>query len=687
MRDSGDPLNGKVIDFQVLVRAVGARPGTAKGSSQPLERTAFLMIAERLRSDPRYREIIHDQDAGIAKLLRDLQWNLIEHLDPNHVLKSCFNRHFHDCNAVAVINPSTRREVYALSSIEAKLLKHLRWFMKTTFEDPAESERSWMDPLEHLTREESKWPLKTVPQAVAQLERLLRLMWQELPTVLDEIFNANSNESLCADKARFAPKMICFGGSFAPRASLVVVKRNLGPRWFITTRDQLGFAPPAAVVDRVLEAHARSLAWEQEISHLPGAAAKRTQGRQAKRARREAETAAGPSGGHVPPLRTGAVNPGTPASLGAALALVQRGLAGPVDPPMTPSAAMLLDTWQRVDAVSDQLNFGGLNAGVRSIPPIHCHFIAIGHAILPIIAVRNAFRAARGTPIARLFRQLADDRRRAAISLVRWEQEITEVTLWEQSFIEVLGTGEERPWFSDIRDARETFERLLTAAILFGHPAIAQLFEVRCECFRVPVAAGCRAPPERVYTDTNPHVTGVPSCRLRHPEDVSGWPAFNLDHAFCPACECVHGWQKTFVLGLAPAVWVFDVAGRFGYECCVPLTFQMTQAATDGGPSLRYRYELPSFVRSLPDQLQFVAVVRTGQTPLDARLYDDRVVDVPVLWPASQRRVWCAMRCEWRSAGESGHYWTRSEAKSACRMRSSWAEGRARPQGLSRLGC
>jgi hypothetical protein len=81
-------LAHKVVDFEFFLPTPGGVGGAIRVASQAMEGVIFRALAERWCHTGCVATLAHDQDAGISKTVRDLQWDIIEMLYRNHVAKS-----------------------------------------------------------------------------------------------------------------------------------------------------------------------------------------------------------------------------------------------------------------------------------------------------------------------------------------------------------------------------------------------------------------------------------------------------------------------------------------------------------------------------------------------------------------------------------------------------------------------
>jgi hypothetical protein len=83
--DRGKP---RIIDYDTYDWYHG-KPGEEIAiASQAMEGVVFQKLAERWQYDPRLTGLVHDQDAKLACIRKELEWDITELFDKNHVTKS-----------------------------------------------------------------------------------------------------------------------------------------------------------------------------------------------------------------------------------------------------------------------------------------------------------------------------------------------------------------------------------------------------------------------------------------------------------------------------------------------------------------------------------------------------------------------------------------------------------------------
>jgi hypothetical protein len=255
---------------------------------------------------------------------------------------------------------------------------------------------------------------------------------------------------------------------------------------------------------------------------------------------------------------------------------------------------------------------------------------------MPIAIVREACLAAKRSSIAPLFREMAADRKKQAISVVKLEQALVAVA---PEFFVLDGAGPGETWFTEVRDVVETQGRILRAGQEHGASGPASVFDGEIERMRLPAHRKCGAAPElmRAGAWDETFATGLPAAKLRDVEEMDIFPNLRLGTTTCASCGREHGWLNCVVVRQAPRVWAFAIAGEFAAFVHMPIQFQIL-IQPEGvriGDRQIVTYELVSYVRSVilpPAGRHFVAIVRTGDGLTSARLYNDTQV-LPIELP------------------------------------------------------
>jgi hypothetical protein len=137
-----DPQQRKVVDFDVVERTQGSYKGNFEGTSQAMETEVLRMIGERWVGDDKVRYFCHDKDNHAMKVLaNDLNWELEEKLDSNHIIKTWKARF----DELTMIDPERTesskkpRRVNALGELQPHLL---RWFYVVLRTDETEENKA-----------------------------------------------------------------------------------------------------------------------------------------------------------------------------------------------------------------------------------------------------------------------------------------------------------------------------------------------------------------------------------------------------------------------------------------------------------------------------------------------------------------------------------------------------------------
>jgi hypothetical protein len=247
-----DPLQHKVVDFDVVEQSQGQYKGDFEGTAQGMETAILTKMGARWKEDGKVRYFCHDKDNHAMAILRDvLHWNLLEKFDCNHVVKAWY-RHFEKDKKF--IPPSTDptktpRSVNALGDLEWHLL---RWFRVVVKADATLEEKiaMWEGAFDHYVHPENlppkenrfEWKDRDKETHRMQLRIFIRNTTVLIQQVQSEI-STQLNESLHAIKAKMADKNYSWKGSWLARCVVAVLIMNEGHGWKLELLQELGIRP------------------------------------------------------------------------------------------------------------------------------------------------------------------------------------------------------------------------------------------------------------------------------------------------------------------------------------------------------------------------------------------------------------------------------------------------------------
>jgi hypothetical protein len=574
--DSEHPLNGKVVDFEVVERRFGQQKrGNYIGSSQAMETEALRRMVPRWIHNPNVVGFAHDQDAHAMALIRELGWNVKEYRDPNHVFKSNFERIFIKWNVEAA-QPAPKgkgmagRRKFVLTGLKEKLRSHLKHCAYTDFPDEDSRMRCWMGAFDffvHPTGQTGLWALRANETSQEHLRGFLDEMVPYVRAVQTRI-NTQMCESLNSLKGKSANKNISFSASWAARCAAAVLRMNEGWSWIPPLRESVVQAPlaPEAIdwVNREHEERQSRIAQRKTEE----ARAERYQSRAATAQRKKDESARGRQGeGHEPSVDSSWSDPDVKPVHSRYVPVV---VVPPAPEPDGDFPEVAVERGEEVlpgrkrrqpnfDPRSEMVDGGLQNSGVL------CHFNAVVEVIINLPLLRGALMRCGAHPVIDEMRKLVEPRERelSVRPLLRRLYSDAPAALWRDC-----------RWFKEERDPAATMGKLVsTFAALpdwVGLP-VAALFTDQCEIVRV--CGECHAAVGDAPVAVPPPGTLISRHHLdAEPRTPEQWVAGVRTSRAVKCAKCGYAGASSFAFS-APAaqeLLVFDFQGIANTYVAVP---------------------------------------------------------------------------------------------------------------------
>jgi hypothetical protein len=223
-----DTKQKKVVDYEVVTKTKCGTPGDWEGSANGMEIEALRRMLPRWVGNENVCGVVHDNDAKASQLIHDLDWDVEEYFDPNHVCKQ-FERRWNS-------HPHSH-----LRGVHAKLLAWFRYLIHCDC-SVARKQTCWMNSLEHFKGNHAHCPrehpdsasgrLVKTQAAADELEQILQDT-VELPGRALPGLNTQLCESFNSLKAKFATKDTSWRVSWPSRIDCAVLQMNCETDWRI----------------------------------------------------------------------------------------------------------------------------------------------------------------------------------------------------------------------------------------------------------------------------------------------------------------------------------------------------------------------------------------------------------------------------------------------------------------------
>lgn len=233
-----DIKSGRVVDYEVVRRAVGRRPGNYVGSSNGMEVEAMRRMIGRWEGDQKVETVITDQDSKLAKVIRESRWDVRHDVDSNHAKKSL-------ARYVERLAPELRRHLFGLGKRLSDWFNHVI-HQRISREEKVEQ---WENAFQHYRGDHGKcpdpehtgylWRNRDDPEAQETLRGYLAAGSDIIRKVDPLTGSTQLNESFHNVKAKFADKRLDLKGSTEARFALSVISHSGGPRWEEELRQHL----------------------------------------------------------------------------------------------------------------------------------------------------------------------------------------------------------------------------------------------------------------------------------------------------------------------------------------------------------------------------------------------------------------------------------------------------------------
>lgn len=217
-----DTKSRKVVDFEIITKT-GKSRGTFEGASNAMECAGLRELIPRWRDDARVTHYVHDKDGKTRSLIREMNWQVTELIDQNHLMKS-FRRKFQKIKV---------KSECKLFGLQARLERFFQTLVKLD-ETAAVKRDQWMNVPNHLAGDHSKclehgeckiWG----KIAEANNRKVLEEFLEATAPLFEKVNSCHSTqmcESLHAVKAHFANKLINWQSSWGARVAAAILSVN-----------------------------------------------------------------------------------------------------------------------------------------------------------------------------------------------------------------------------------------------------------------------------------------------------------------------------------------------------------------------------------------------------------------------------------------------------------------------------
>jgi DNA-binding transcriptional ArsR family regulator len=232
---------GEILAYTVVSNKIAKELPNFCQIPQNMEVHAMKLLIEELKdSDGKFRSeisgYVHDNDAKTRNLIKRLNWNIVEYLDPGHAMKS-FDR-------VMLQYPM-------LKEIQLSLRKFMGHLLHSNKLNQVERANAWMNAVNHYSGDHSNCPFEHLGREghmqwtridengnrEALISFLNKTKWIAERCVNE--FSTQVNESINRSRIKWARKDVRWGNSYDARMGCAVLDRNY-PFWKLALRERLG---------------------------------------------------------------------------------------------------------------------------------------------------------------------------------------------------------------------------------------------------------------------------------------------------------------------------------------------------------------------------------------------------------------------------------------------------------------
>lgn len=217
----------KIVDFEIVQKVKHQQIGNYEGSSNGMEVEALRRLIARWYDNPNVAGCVHDNDSKASKAIREVNWQIAQYYDPNHIAK-CFDRRW------------TSHPHAHLRGLQGKLRCWFNFLIRTDF-SPEQRIAHWRNTLEHLkgnhthclphtVKPDRKAPLADNERGQMELEALLEATVDLIQATRSGL-TSQMCESYNAVKAHYAQKSISWKVSWSQRIMCAILQVNSPEAW------------------------------------------------------------------------------------------------------------------------------------------------------------------------------------------------------------------------------------------------------------------------------------------------------------------------------------------------------------------------------------------------------------------------------------------------------------------------
>ena len=213
----------------VMARIIGSKSDVDKNEycrfAQNMECKAMELMIPVLRENRNIIGYVHDNDAKTRNLIRQMDWQIIEKIDPGHLLKS-FDR--------KVIN-FNKKYNNVLNEIQKGLRKYLKSLLYLSNASSNEKIGYWHSALHHFygnhefcpfAHKETKiWALSNCPESIQLLKKFLEST-EFILECADPLYSTQINEAFHRIKLRYASEDVKWGFTWEARMCCAILDKN-----------------------------------------------------------------------------------------------------------------------------------------------------------------------------------------------------------------------------------------------------------------------------------------------------------------------------------------------------------------------------------------------------------------------------------------------------------------------------